>query len=252
MSITDPDAWVRRFHPSPDAAVRLICLPHAGGSAPFFFPVSAALSPGIEVLAVQYPGRQDRRREPLIDSIAALSDATYEAVLPHTDRPFALFGHSMGATVAFELGRRLEAEGRQPVHVFASGRRAPSRQLFETVHQRDDEGIIADLRTLSGTDQRIFGDDEIMRSVLPAIRNDYKAAETYRFEPGGGTLHCPVSVLVGDDDPKVDLDAANAWQDHTTGECTVTVYPGGHFYLVEHAPAVLALISDRLGAPTPA
>ena len=245
MTNLDPDAWIRRFHPSPAAPIRLICLPHAGGSAPFYFPVSAALHPDVEVLAVPYPGRQDRRREALIDSIDALTDAVYQAVLPYTDAPFALFGHSMGATVAFELARRLEADGRDPLHAFMSGRRAPSRQLFETVHQRDDAGIIADLKALSGTDLRIFGEAELLHSVLPAIRNDYKAAETYRYRPGR-PLRCPVTVLVGDADPKVPVATAEAWQEHTSGECTVHVWPGGHFYLVEHATEVLRLVAARL------
>lgn len=115
MTITqtpvETGAWVRRFHPDGrDAAHRLICFPHAGGSASFYFPVSRALTPGVDVLAIQYPGRQDRRHEPCIDSIAALADALAEEVRPWCDRPVTFFGHSMGATLAFEVARRLEAE----------------------------------------------------------------------------------------------------------------------------------------------
>jgi surfactin synthase thioesterase subunit len=241
----DTDDWVRRFHPGASEAIRLICLPHAGGSAPFFFPVSAALSPGVEVLAVQYPGRQDRRREPLIDDLAVLSDAVLEAVLPSTDRPFALFGHSMGATVAFELAAKLEAAGRPLQRLFVSGRRAPSRHRDEQVHKLDDAGLIADLRQLSGTDTRVFGQEEVLRMVLPAIRNDYKAAETYTYRERP-PLTCPVTVLVGDADPKVSVDEARDWQRHTTGPCDVRVFAGGHFYLIDHAGEVIKIISDQL------
>lgn len=250
MSIsTAPEDWIRRFHPNPDARIRLICLPHAGGSAPFYFPVSRALTPEIEVLAMQYPGRMDRRRETMIDDIAALSDAVFRALEPALrgdPRPFAVFGHSMGATVGYELARRCEAAGLRPVRLFASGRRAPSRQLHETVHKRDDAGLIADIKRLSGTDDRVFGDEELLAMLLPAIRNDYKAAETYVHRRPELTLGCPVTVLTGDRDPKVDLESAEAWREHTTGPCEVLVYPGGHFYLVPRAREVLSVITGRL------
>lgn len=106
--VEDNGLWIRRFHPRPDGDVRLVCLPHAGGSASFFFPVSQAMPPSVDVLCVQYPGRQDRRAEPVIDSIPDLADQVFAALLPWADRPLAFFGHSMGATLAFEVARRLE------------------------------------------------------------------------------------------------------------------------------------------------
>jgi surfactin synthase thioesterase subunit len=242
------DDWIRRYHPRPDAAVRLVCFPHAGGSAPFYFPVSAAAGPDVEVLSVQYPGRQDRRTEPFIENIDELADALAEVLTPWLDRPFAFFGHSMGATVAFEVARRCEARGLVPLHLFVSGRRAPSRTRDEHVHERDDAGLIADLVLLSGTDTRIFGEPELMGLVLPAIRNDYKAAETYVYREGE-PLRCPITVLIGDDDPKSTVDEAESWRDHTTGATTAHVYPGGHFYLVEHKDAVLDVISRALPVP---
>lgn len=247
--MNDTDIWVRRFFPSAEAAVQLICLPHAGGSAPFYRPVAQALHPQIEVLAVQYPGRQDRHREPMIDNIADLADAVCAAVLDATDRPFGLFGHSMGALLGFEVALRLDRAGRSPERLFASGWRAPSRHRHEQVHKRDDEGILAELRTLSGTDQRIFGDDELLRMVLPAIRNDYRAVETYGPAAPGGRLRSPITALTGDSDPKASLDEVRDWRTHTDGEFDLHTYPGGHFFLVDHSAAVLRVISERLGEP---
>ncbi|MER6046939.1 alpha/beta fold hydrolase [Streptomyces sp. NPDC001793] len=233
QSSTATDLWVRRYHPAPAAGSRLMCFPHAGGSASFYFPVSTALSGSVEVLAMQYPGRQDRHGEPPIGSISVMADQLADALRPWTDRPFAFFGHSMGAVLAFETARRLEKEGISPTMLFLSGRRAPSVFYDETVHQRDDEGLIAELKKLSGTDARVLGDEEILRMVLPAIRSDYRAIETYRCEPGA-KVACPVTVLTGDDDPRTTIEDARGWQDHTDGPFDLAVYPGGHFYLADH------------------
>ncbi|MFD7862996.1 thioesterase II family protein [Streptomyces sp. NPDC057682] len=246
--MSDTDVWIRRYFPSSEAAVQLVCLPHAGGSASFYRPVAQALSPRVEALAVQYPGRQDRRNEPMIDDLGVLADRVCEAVAASVDRPFALFGHSMGATLAFEVGVRLERRGLFPLRVFASGRRAPSRVRDERVHQRDDDGMIRELRGLSGTDQRVFGDEELLRMVLPAIRNDYRAAETYRYTPGPA-LRCPVTVLAGDSDPKADHDEVAAWSAHTDGGFELRTYAGGHFYLIDHAADVIKVIGERLHEP---
>ncbi|MER8262134.1 thioesterase II family protein [Streptomyces albidoflavus] len=238
-------AWIRRYHPAPGAGVRLVCLPHAGGSASYWFPMSAALAPRVDVLSVQYPGRQDRHAEPCRESVAELADGVAEALAPYTGRPLALFGHSMGAVVGFEVARRLEERGTTPAALFVSGRRAPSLHRDENVHQRDTEGIVAELKQLGGTDQRAFADPEILDMILPAVRADYKAVESYRYAPGT-PLSCPLHVLTGDTDPRVTLDEARAWQSHTTGDVTLRVFSGGHFYLTDHQPAILSLVTDEL------
>jgi surfactin synthase thioesterase subunit len=197
----DNGRWIRRYHPQPDAPVRLVCLPHAGGSASFFFPMSRALAGTVEVLAVQYPGRQDRLKEPPIATIPLLADAVYDALLPWTDRPFAFFGHSMGAILAFETARRLEREkGLVAAALFASGRRAPATPRTETVHRRDDDGLIDEIRRLSGTDNQLLADPEIMRMVLPAIRADYRAAETYRLD-ADVRVACPIAAATSSSIP---------------------------------------------------
>lgn len=245
---TRDDLWMRAFHPSPQSPSRLVCFPHAGGSASFYHPVSAALSPSVDVLALQYPGRQERRTEPMIDNIGDLADQVHEVLQGRLDgRPTAFFGHSMGAVVAFEVARRLEAgSGPSPVHLYASGRRAPATRRAERVHLGDDEQVLAELRGLSGTDSRVLGDEELLRMVLPAIRNDYRAIENYRGD-AGARVRCPVTVLVGDDDPKTSIDEARAWQGHTTGGFTMEVFTGGHFYLAGHQPAILDRIRADLG-----
>jgi pyochelin biosynthesis protein PchC len=249
---TDPETWIRRYHPAPNSPVQLLCFPHAGGSASFYFPVSAALTPTIGVAALQYPGRQDRRGEPNIDSVPALADAIFEVVRPLAERPLAFFGHSMGAVLAYEVALRLEEDGAAPlVQLFVSGRRAPSRHRPETVHQRGDAGIIAELRRLSGTDSGLLSDPETLEMILPAIRSDYRAIETYRDVPGR-SVSCPIHAIIGDDDPRVTVEEAKAWADHGTGPFDLHVYPGGHFYLIDQSREVIRLVSDELTARRPA
>ncbi|MFD7130811.1 thioesterase II family protein [Streptomyces sp. NPDC059894] len=238
--------WIRRFQPAPDGAPRLVCLPHAGGSSSFYFPVARSLSPAVEVLAVQYPGRQDRRTEANIDNISELVDRIFAALTPISDRPFALFGHSMGATLAYELALRLQETGRPgPSHLFASGRRAPSRHRPENVHRRSDDEVVAEMKLLSGPDAPFLSDPDVLAMSMPAIRADYRAVETYRDVPGR-MLHCPVTVLTGDRDPRVSQEEAEAWREHTDGAFALHRFPGGHFFLVEQAPAVLRVVSRSL------
>ena len=243
----DNSTWVRRFHPAPDARARLVCFPHAGGSATFFFPVSRAMSPAVDVLAIQYPGRQDRRAEPCVDDLRKLADLVVEELHQWVDRPVTLFGHSLGATLAFEVALRLREDGITPLGLFASGRRAPSRHRDERVHEANDDGLVADLKRLSGTESQMLDDDEVLRMILPAMRSDYRAAETYRYEPGP-PLDCPIVALVGDDDPQVTVDEARSWGEHTTSSFELKVFGGGHFYLNTHAAAVMRAITDHVGA----
>ncbi|MFB7469407.1 thioesterase II family protein [Kitasatospora sp. NPDC056184] len=243
----DLGAWIRRFQPAEDAAVRLVCLPHAGGAATYYFPVARALAPEIDVLAVQYPGRQDRRSEPVVEDVRALAELITAELRPWCDRPLALFGHSMGALVGYEVARRLQAEGVEPLGLFASGRRAPSTVRDEAVHRRDDQGIISALRELSGTGDEVLDDEDLLGMVLTAVRGDYKAVETYRADTGP-VLGCPIQVLTGDSDEMTSPEENLAWERHTTAECRIEEFPGGHFYLSEQAPAVLASVRDRMRA----
>jgi len=253
------DIWIRRFHPGhrsarpagpagPEAgAPGLVCFPHAGGSASFYFPVSTAVRGRFDVSAVQYPGRQDRRAEEPIGSIAVLADRVFAALRPRLeDGPVAFFGHSMGAIVAYEVAQRAEREaGVSPAALIVSGRRAPPRRRTENVHQRDDNGIIAELRRLSGTDADLLADEEMVRMILPAIRGDYRAIETYVYQPGP-PLACPITAFVGDEDPQVTLDEARAWAEHTTAGFGLRVFRGGHFYLTARPQETIAQLVDVL------
>jgi surfactin synthase thioesterase subunit len=243
---SDAKAWIRRYRPAPGAPVQLVCFPHAGGSASFYLPVATELSPKVDVLSVQYPGRQDRLAEPCVDDIRTLADHVVAAVRPLLDRPVALFGHSMGAVVAFEVAQRLERDPTVDlVRLFVSGRRAPSISRADTVHLRDDDGLVAELRSLSGTDTQVLDDNELRQMVLPAIRADYRAVETYRTTPGS-TVRCPITALTGTEDTHVDPDEARQWQRHTTGAFDFHEFVGDHFYLTPRRAEVNGLLTENL------
>ncbi|MEU0335878.1 alpha/beta fold hydrolase [Streptomyces sp. NPDC006193] len=238
-------SWLRTFHQSTPGAPRLLCLPHAGGSASFYFPVSKALAPDVDVRAVQYPGRQDRHEEPPARSIRELADGVFHALDDRDDTPLALFGHSMGAMVGFELARLLQAAGRPPAVFFASARRGPSVVRTETLHRGDDAELLAEVTKLDGTDAALLQDEELLRMILPVLRADYHAVETYRYTPGP-RLTCPLVVMTGDDDPRVSHDEARAWAEETDGAFELRAYPGGHFYLTAQQEAVVAEIRTTL------
>jgi surfactin synthase thioesterase subunit len=238
---SDDDLWCRRFRPARNAGSRLVCLPHAGGSASFFFPMATALTPEVDVVAIQYPGRQDRRTETPIADLAMLADRVHEMLGRQPEMPLTFFGHSMGALLAFEVTRRLEAEGRDPIRLYASGRRGPATTRDEKVHLRDDDGILAEVRQLNGTASFLLSDDELMRAALPALRADYQATETYSCGPDV-KVNCPISVLTGEDDPKTTLDEASAWSQHTTGSFDLHAFTGGHFFLTGQSGQIIKLL----------
>lgn len=247
----DPGQWLRRFHPAPAAgAARLLLFPHAGGAASFYLPFSAALAGRLDVLAVQYPGRQERRTEPHVDEIGTLASQITDAVSTLDDnRPLAFFGHSMGAIVAYEVALRLERAGRPPLsQLYVSGRRAPSCYRDERVHQRDTAGILAEVTELGGTDPAVFRDPELVAMVMPALRADYTAIEAYRHQPGL-QVSCPVTAVVGDSDPRTTVQEAQAWAGHTTGPFALHTIPGDHFYLVAGKDRVVRIVVEQLTRP---
>ncbi|MET9354001.1 alpha/beta fold hydrolase [Streptomyces sp. NPDC006617] len=247
LATTEAQLWFRRFHEAPADAPRLICLPHAGGSASYYFPFSAALQPVVQVLAVQYPGRQDRRNDPLATTVADYAEAVFAALagVPDLGR-FAMFGHSMGAVIGFEVTRLLERRlGVSPVRLFASGRRAPSRVRAESAHTLDDNGLVRELAALDGTDSRLLDDPEMRALLLPMIRNDYRAVELYRCEPDA-RASCPVTVLTGDADPRTSAEEAQDWKAHTDADCVVREFLGGHFFLNGHHQEIAELVKETL------
>lgn len=242
--------WVRTRQPRPAARFNLVCLPHAGGSASFYRDWGRGLSPEVEAHVVQYPGREERLAEPCVETMTGLADEVADAIRPLFGRPLVLFGHSMGAVLAYEVARRCEARGLVPELFIASGSPAPHLLTPRTLHLQDDDSLVAELRRYETTSSAVLDDPELREMLLPMIRADYKVIETYSL-PEPVPVRTPLAVFLGVDDPDVDEQRALAWREVAgSGEIRhCQVFEGDHFYLCEHQDQVLASIASLVGVP---
>ncbi|MEV0407203.1 alpha/beta fold hydrolase [Actinoallomurus sp. NPDC050550] len=238
-----------RPRPRPGAAVRLLCFPHAGGGAAAYADWPDGLGPDIEVCAVQLPGREARIGLSPFQNVEELVAALEASVGAELDRPFALFGHSMGALAAFEFARRLREGGRpMPVHLFVSARPAPHLPPPRSgAHLLSDDRLLERVRELGGTPPEVLADARLMRLVLPVLRADFAVNDGYLHRPGQ-PLDCPVSALGGRADAEISPAALAGWRTHTTGSFRMRLFEGGHFYLRDEPEAVLRLVRDTLSA----
>ncbi|SES40810.1 thioesterase II family protein [Lentzea albida] len=242
-NVAQSSRWLRKFHAAPEQAPQLVCFPYAGGSAGWFSKLSAELAGDVQVSSVQYPGRLDRLRDRPVDDLSELADQVFAAL--DDSRPLALLGHSMGAVVAFEVARRLQAASVPVSHLFASGRVAPHLRRDGGVHLMSDDDVIAVVESLGGVEPGVLRDVELRAMVLPVVRNDYRAIETYRHHPAA-PLTAPITALVGVNDPLVSASDASEWSQHTSGPFSLVELPGGHFFPVSQWKAVADLVRRGL------
>jgi medium-chain acyl-[acyl-carrier-protein] hydrolase len=238
-----------RWEPVAEPRMRLFCLPHAGGGSGTYLHWAQRLAPDIEVIAIRLPGRESRLGEPPLRTISDIVAALLTDIPPWLDRPHAWFGHSFGALIAYETCRALRrAQLPGPARLLASSRRAPHLPpLTQPVHRAPVHEFVQRLRDLNGTPLRILEDQEAMASLLPILRADFAAVETYTYQPAP-PLDCPISVYGGQDDPSVTIAGLQAWKEHTSASCSVRVFPGGHFFLHSASETVLSLIATELGS----
>jgi medium-chain acyl-[acyl-carrier-protein] hydrolase len=242
-------AWFVRPQPQPDARCRLFCFPYAGVGPAIYRTWSALLPADIDLWAVQPPGREARFREQPLADIDGLVESVCASMRPHLDRPFALFGHSMGACVAFEVARTLAARGAAPARLFVSGRRAPGAPNDEPdMHTLPDDAFVAEIRRrYNGIPDAVLEHPELLQLLLPALRADIAALERHTHRPAP-LLACPVLALGGTHDTVVPVDELARWRAETSGEFALHVFEGGHFYLQDARDTLLRTIVATLRA----
>jgi medium-chain acyl-[acyl-carrier-protein] hydrolase len=241
-------SWLQILAPGRTARARLFCFAHAGGSAAAFRLWPQRLPPELEVGAVQLPGRGSRLREPALESIPAMVEALVPALLPKMDLPFAIFGHSMGSSLAFALTQELAARGGpMPGHLLVSARRPPRMADPEPpLHGLPDNEFVAEMnRRYAAIPAEVLAEADLMAMLLPSLRADMRALETY--QPGSTpALPCPVTAFGGADDARAPLAHLEAWRDETRAEFRVRQFAGGHFYLDARRDELLADVARTL------
>lgn len=228
--------------------LRLLCFPHAGGGASAFRAWGELLSSDIEVCAVQPPGREERIREAPISSLPALVGALLEHTAAVRTEPYACFGHSVGALVAFELTRALRRAGqRLPSHLFVSG--SPAPQLPDTdppLASSSDAELIGRLRRHRGTPTAVLEHAEIVDLILPTLRADLALRDGYRYTTEA-PLPVPITAYGGQEDADVSQADLIAWCEQTSASFTMRAFPGGHFFVRSARAALLPDIERELG-----
>jgi medium-chain acyl-[acyl-carrier-protein] hydrolase len=239
--------WVTCPHPTPDAALRLFCLPFAGGGASIYRLWASLLPPSIEVCPIQLPGRENRYHEAAFTDLVALSHAVSRELTPYFDKPFAIFGHSLGALIAFEVARALRrAQAPAPLAMCLAAHRAPQLPPSRApIYQLADAAFIDEIRRMQGTPAAVLENRELMAFLLSTLRSDFQACDTYVCAPEP-PLASPLLVFGGTEDQEVGEEALGRWREQTVAAFSLLMLPGTHFFVQSQRERLLAAIGGHL------
>jgi surfactin synthase thioesterase subunit len=241
-------AWFPSIGDSAQAKMRLFCFPYAGAGTSVFHGWAEHLPPGMALCPVRLPGRETRLREPPFDRMDHLMEALAHAIAPYLDKPLALFGHSLGAVIAFELARLLPASPACLAGLFVSGARAPQlRRDYVPPPPPSDDELIEELRRLDGIPQELLEHRELMQLALPALRADTALYRNYVYRDGP-PLNCPIRAYGGSEDERIDRRHLEPWAAQTTQSFQLEMLPGGHLFPRTHQAEFLKALACDLAA----
>jgi medium-chain acyl-[acyl-carrier-protein] hydrolase len=241
------DLWFPNLGRNPSARLRLFCFPYAGGNAAMFRKWQSRFPRDIEVCPVELPGHGRRLGEPAFTSVRLMLDALMNVISRRLDKPFALYGHSMGATIAFELARELLIErDLSPTHLFVSARRAPQIPNSDPpTHNLPETDFIEELRRLEGTPPEVFQSEELLGLMMPLLRSDFELVETYNYI-SGRPLSCPITAMGGIDDKDVTREQLQAWCEVSSGKFLLRMFAGNHFFVYPAEAVVISAVIKEL------
>ncbi|HEV7745465.1 MAG TPA: alpha/beta fold hydrolase [Pyrinomonadaceae bacterium] len=239
--------WLARWGEKPKATIRLFCFPFAGGSTNTYRVWQGLLPEPIDVVAVQLPGRGERLSESPFQRLSEIVEALGRELIPYFDKPFAFFGHSMGALISFELTQWLRKHHQtMPSHLFVSGHRAPQvpKAIAPTWDLPEPE-FIERVRELNGTPQEVLDNPELMQLMIPLLRADFAVCETYEYQPQS-VLDCCLTVFGGVGDLESPYEHLTPWREQTSAPYKLHMLPGDHFFVQTAHVEITRIIAAEL------
>lgn len=241
--------WFSRVRLLELPRLRLFCFPYAGAGASVFQKWATDIVDGVDVVAIQLPGRESRLKEPLVRDLSVIVGELRQAMQPLLDVPTVFFGHSIGAIIAFELARELRRTGLSAnlQALFVSGGSSPhKRAKQQAIHDLPREEFLAALRGMNGTSEAVFAHPELLDILIPILRNDFFISETYRYVEAP-PLDIPIVAFGGEADKEVTSEQLIGWKDQTTVRpYCCTMFAGDHFFINSNRQSLLAALNDRL------
>ena len=249
-SISMPTAfpsWIKLTPGRNDGPARgaIVVFPHAGAAAASYRVLASALAAGGDTYIVQYPQRADRLAEPAHETVHDLALGLFQAAPWHDVAPLRLFGHSMGAVVAFEFARIAESHGVAVQRLWVSAGPPPCIVADMPELPTSADGLLADIADLGGTDPELLADEEFSELLTTAVRADYEAFNRYDPRPDV-RIDADINVLGGQDDHRIGTEVLRLWEKHTNGSFQLSLYDGGHFYVYDHVDAIAAQVNAHV------
>lgn len=256
----DRDSWgemmyrgsksLRIIRQTPTSRIRLFCFSYAGSGPSIFNDWKQVLPSDVDLVGVVYPGREDRSQDPLNTNLRSIASEIARDMQAFLDKPFAFFGHSMGAYVCFEVAEMLAATGAQPEHLFLSGAGAPHTPEPNRIHDLPSAQLLTRVVRMNGFPAEVLRCPELVKWALPILRADFTACENYRYFPVSPTP-CPMSVFGGSNDARVTTDRLHAWKQLSGVSFSLRMFEGDHFFLREHKEALLRCLTRDLMLSVP-
>lgn len=238
-------SWYLEYKKNPQAAIRLFCFHHSGGGASAFYPWVEHLSSNIEMIAIQLPGRENRFTEPMNNNLSDIVAKLTEGFRIYKDKPFFVFGHSLGALISFEFTKSIhQLYSLYPRHMVISATKAPHLPFrMKYLSHLGDKALKEELKIYNGIDERILSNDELLDLFLPIIKSDFSIYESYNFLESK-PIPCDILALSGAQDQTVTQEEILGWSTYTAGKFEHLFFPGKHFFIKDNQKEILEIINQ--------